>query len=240
MPSTEEREAQPVLEDPCPRCGSPVVLRYWKGRFFTKCQNPGCAFGYDADSRGNPAARCAVCGTGRMSTAEGVRTCADCGAREASGTAGRTEGPGAATGRAEAPVPSAGLGVCPKCRKGQLSVRSGVNGTFVSCSERCGLSYSSDAAGVPEGGLCRACQGPVRKTQNGSRVCAVCGTWQNDRKPAAPGPAASAPVTPGPAGRPPQPKAAHCPRCSQPLKAVFTKRQKWAYRCETCKAWYDA
>ena len=54
MPSTEEREAQPVMEDPCPRCGFPVVLRYWKDRFFTKCQNPGCAFGYDTDNRGNP------------------------------------------------------------------------------------------------------------------------------------------------------------------------------------------
>ena len=83
MPSTEEREAQPVLAEPCPRCGSPVVLRFWKGRFFTKCQNPGCAFGFDADNRGNPASRCPACGIGRMSTAGATRVCADCGAAEA-------------------------------------------------------------------------------------------------------------------------------------------------------------
>ena len=72
MPSTEEREAQPVLEEPCPKCGFPVVLRSWKGRFFTKCKNTGCAFGYDADNRGNPASRCAACGTGRMRTADNL------------------------------------------------------------------------------------------------------------------------------------------------------------------------
>jgi hypothetical protein len=92
------------------------------------------------------------------------------------------------------------------------------------------LTYTSDAEGVPVGGTCKACQGPVKKTQTGSRVCAVCGAWQEEKKA----------VEPGSEAKPPKPKAAKCPRCSQPLKEVFTKRQKWAYRCETCKAWYDA
>jgi ssDNA-binding Zn-finger/Zn-ribbon topoisomerase 1 len=227
MPSTEERESQPVMEEPCPRCGSAVVLRNWKGRFYTKCQNPGCLFGYDTDNRGNPEARCAACGTGRLHTTPKGRVCADCGAWEKPAPA-RT-GP--------APV-AAGLGPCPKCGKGQLAVRTGAYGTFVSCSERCGLSYSSDAEGVPEGGTCRKCQGPVKKTQNGSRVCAVCGTWQDEKKPAAP--AAHAPAPGAPAGAPPKPKGAHCPRCSEPMRAVFTRRQKWAYRCDRCEAWYDA
>jgi ssDNA-binding Zn-finger/Zn-ribbon topoisomerase 1 len=223
MPSTEEREAQPVLEEPCPKCGFPVVLRSWKGRFFTKCKNTGCAFGYDADNRGNPASRCAACGTGRMRTADNLaRVCADCGAAERPMAA--PEPP-----KAEPPRAS-GLGLCPKCGKGQLAVHSGSYGTFVSCSDRCGLTYSSDAEGVPEGGACKVCKGPVKKTQKGSLVCAVCGSWQDEKKPAAP--AAD--------GRPPKPKAAKCPRCSQPLKEVFTRRQKWAYRCELCKAWYDA
>ena len=222
MPSTEEREAQPVMEEPCPRCGSPVVLRCWKGRFHTKCQNAGCSFGYDTDDRGNPASRCALCGTGRMRSSELGRVCADCGAAEA---------PRGAPARPEAaPAGSAGPGLCPKCGKGQLAVRSGAYGTFVSCSERCGMTYSSDAQGAPVDGVCKACQGPVRKTQNGSRVCAVCGVWQDEKKPAAPVPDA----------RPAKPKAAHCPRCARPLKEVFTRRQKWAYRCESCKAWYDA
>lgn len=221
MPSTEEREAQPVMKDPCPRCGFPVVLRNWKGHFFTKCQNPGCSFGYDADNRGNPASRCAACGTGRMRTSNGVRACADCGAGEAPSPA--IEGGNAAS------APS-GLGTCPKCKKGQLAVRSGAYGTFVSCSERCGLTYTSDEQGVPVGGTCKTCQGPVKKTQNGSKVCAVCGAWQDDKGPAAPGSEA----------RPPKPKPSQCPRCSRPLREVFTKRQKWVYRCDPCQAWYES
>lgn len=92
------------------------------------------------------------------------------------------------------------------------------------------MTYTSDAQGVPVAGTCRACQGPVKKTQNGSMVCAVCGAWQDEKKPA----------TPIPEAKPGKPEAAQCPRCARPLKEVFTKRQKWVYRCETCKAWYDA
>lgn len=220
MPSTEEREAQPVLEGPCPRCGSPVVLRNWKGRFHARCRNAGCAFGYDTDPRGNPSARCAACGTGRIQTTPAGRVCADCGA---------AAGPARERPATEAGQPSA-LGPCPKCGKGQLAVRSGAYGTFVSCSERCGLTYSSDADGVPEGGTCKACKGPVKKTQSGSRVCALCGTWQDERKPAG----ANPPEAPG------KPKAAKCPRCAQAMRTVFTKRQKWVYRCDPCGAWFDA
>jgi ssDNA-binding Zn-finger/Zn-ribbon topoisomerase 1 len=220
MPSIEERESQPVMEEPCPRCGAPVVLRNWKGRFYTKCQTPGCLFGYDTDNRGQPESRCAACGTGRMHTTPKGRVCADCGAWEDAGAP-----------REKAAGPKPGLGACPKCGKGQLAVRAGAYGTFVSCSERCGLSYTSDADGVPEGGVCKACGGPVKKTQGGSRVCAVCGQWQDEKKPAASG---------APAGAPGKPKAANCPRCAQPMKTVFTRRQKWAYRCDRCEAWYDA
>lgn len=215
MPSTEERESQPVQEAPCPKCGSGVVLRNWKGRFYTKCQNPGCAFGFDADERGNPATRCAACG-GRVRTHDHGGVCADCGARTGSAPQKERQADG-------------GLGPCPKCGKGQLAVRSGAYGTFVSCSERCGLTYSSDEQGVPEGGTCKACKGPVKKTQSGSRVCAVCGAWQDERKPAA-----------GAAEAPGKPKAANCPRCRQALRTVFTKKQKWVYRCDPCNAWFDA
>ena len=221
MPSTEEREAQPVMEEPCPKCGSAVVLRNWKGRFFTKCQKTSCSFGYDADNRGNPALRCAVCGTGRMRTTDTLRVCADCGA---TGSSKAAREPVSAES-----APAAGLGLCPKCKKGQLGVRSGSYGTFVSCSDRCGLTYTSDEQGVPVGGFCKACKGPVKQTQTGSRVCVVCGAWQDEKK-------TTAPVA---GARPEKPKAAKCPRCTQPLKEVFTKKQKWVYRCDTCSAWYD-
>ena len=202
MPSTEERESQPVMEDPCPRCGSPLVLRNWKGRFFAKCKNPGCPFEYATDHRGN---RVGADSAEAGPKAAGERTHAEAGAPE--------------------------LGACPKCGKGQLAVRSGSYGTFVSCSERCGLTYSSDAQGVPTGGTCKACRGPVKQTQSGSKVCALCGAWQDEKKAAAPAPA--------PETRPAKPKPAQCPRCARPLKEVFTRRQKWVYRCDTCEAWYD-
>lgn len=225
MPSTEEREAQPVMAEPCPKCGSAVVLRNWKGQFYAKCKRTGCPFEYDTDFRGNVASHCATCSTGRIRTTASGRVCADCGA--GAPVQARVEPP-----KVEASL-AAALGACPKCKKGKLAVRSGAYGTFVSCSERCGLSYSSDEEGVPEGGLCKACQGPVKKTQNGSRVCAVCGVWQEDKRPAA---AASA----KPSASPEKPKAASCPRCAAALRAVFTKRQTWVYRCDFCQAWYDA
>lgn len=225
MPSTEEREAQPSLGESCPKCGSEIVLRNWQGRFFAKCRRTACTFGYDTDNRGSASAPCGACGTGRLQTTATGRVCADCGATEAS----RATAP-----KAAAPSPS-GLGPCPKCQKGTLAVRSGAYGTFVSCSDRCGLTYSSDEQGVPEGGTCSACKGPVKKTQKGSRLCVLCGKWQDDK------PASQVrPGAPQDANLPPRPKPAQCPRCSGPLKSVFTRRQKWAYRCDPCQAWYDA
>lgn len=219
MPSTEEREAQPVLEAPCPKCGSPVVMRYWEGRHYAKCQNKACFFGYDTDDRGHPSAHCPACGTGRLRTTSRGRVCADCQAWESPKEKSSA-----------APTDAKGLGPCPKCKQGHLAVRNGAYGTFVSCSERCGLTYGSDAEGLPEGGTCRVCQGPVKKTQGGTRVCALCGAWQEDRKPSAP----------SAGGAPPKPKDATCPRCRRPMKTLFTRRKKWAYRCDPCEAWYDA
>jgi len=228
MPSTEERESQPVLGESCPKCGSGVVIRNWKGQFFAKCKNTRCTFEFDSDNRGKAAAQCPTCGTGRLRTTSTGRICADCGTVEARPTAPRAQ--------VSAPSEDASaLGTCPKCKLGKLAVRSGAYGTFVSCSERCGLTYSSDEQGVPEGGICKSCQGPVKKTQNGSKVCAVCGGWQNE-KPAAP----ARPAATGGATLPPKPKAAKCPRCGQLMGEVFTKRQKWAYRCDPCQSWFDA
>lgn len=228
MSSTEERESQPVLGEPCPKCGSDVVIRNWKGQFFAKCKSTCCTFEYDTDNRGKAAAQCSTCGTGRLRSTSTGRICADCGAAESRQALPRAQANAAKED-------TSALGICPKCKQGKLSVRSGAYGAFVSCSERCGLTYSSDEQGVPEGGLCKSCQGPVKKTQNGSKVCTVCGTWQNE-KPTAP----TRPASTGADAMPPKPKAARCPRCAQPMRDVFTKRQKWAYRCDQCQSWFDA
>jgi ssDNA-binding Zn-finger/Zn-ribbon topoisomerase 1 len=202
-----------VLAEPCPKCGGQVLIRHWEGRFYTKCKGEGCFFGYDADEQGSAVQFCGHCATGRMKNTPKGKVCADC---------GKWEQP---TVEAE----GASLGACPKCNSGRLSVRKGQFGPFVSCSNRaCGLTFNSDEAGKPLGGTCRKCKGPVKKTRTGSLVCAVCETWQDSK---GPGPAEA---------RPPQPPAAKCPGCRQTLRAVWTKRNRWAYRCDPCDRWIDS
>lgn len=131
------------------------------------------------------------------------------------------------------PVVPADLGLCPKCKTGQLAKKSGQYGPFVSCSDRaCGLIYGCDELGQPSGGRCRKCQGPVKKTKAGGLICAVCETWQDAK--------GAAPAAAGGEDRPPKPADAACPGCRQSLRAVWTRRNKWAYRCDACDRWLDA
>lgn len=206
--------AQPhPLPEGCPKCGATVFVRHWEGKFYAKCSGAGCLFGFDADGQGRAVAKCCICKTGRLRTTSKGRVCADCGKWEVPriGTAPAT------------------LGLCPKCKVGQLAQRGGQYGPFVSCSAPgCGLLYACDDSGNPASGRCSGCQGPVKKTKSGAKVCAVCGTWQ-EAKAAAKG-----------AVRPPKPPQAICPVCRQPLRVLWTKRNKWAYRCDPCDRWTDA
>lgn len=219
---TSERDPESFLsrqlDTACPKCGSPVGIKHWEGRYYTKCSKQGCFFGFDADEKGSPLLPCPACRSGRLKTTPKGRVCADCGkwAKEAAAEPTEKDSP---------------LGECPKCRQGRLEVRKGQFGTFVSCSARCGLTYGSDEAGVPEGGHCAFCKGPVKKTRTGSRICVVCEKWQDEK-----------PGTPSAGGedRPPKPKDAKCPRCMKAMKVLWTKRKKWAYLCDDCSAWYDA
>lgn len=199
-----------VLPWPCPKCGGQVLLRQWEKRCYAHCQTSGCRFGFDADKRGKPLARCPSCGEGRLKTTPKGRVCADCGQWD-----NTPEGSGRSS-----------KGQCPKCKTGRLAVRKGDYGYFVGCSDLvCGLTYTCDETGRPEGGHCKACKGPVRKTRAGSLICVVCETWQNP-KPVA---AYQTEV--------PKPPAAVCPACRQPLRAVWTRRNRWVYRCDTCLRW---
>ena len=198
-----------VLPHPCPKCGGQVLLRQWEGRIAAGCQGPGCRFGFDADKRGRALARCPSCGQGRLKTTPKGRVCADCGSWDHTPA-------GKGTAR----------GICPRCGTGRLSVRKGEYGFFVGCSDLvCGLTYTCDEKGRPEGGHCKACQGPVRKTRAGSFICIVCETWQNPK-----------PVRESRALPPPP---ASCPGCSAALRAVWTRKQTWIHRCDPCGRWVE-
>ena len=72
----------------------------------------------------------------------------------------------------------------------------------------------------------------MKLTKSGSKLCVVCNAWQDE------GQGGSGASATG--DRPPQPPEAKCPKCQEALKSIFTKKGKWAYRCEPCAAWYDA
>ncbi len=234
------RSPAAALPDPCPRCTSPVNLKSWDGRWYTRCSNKICYFGFDCNEKGESTGKCRHCGTGRTKTTpKGSKVCADC-TRWQDEKPG-AEGPGIRREPSSAPT---ALGECPKCQKGTLKLRSGENGPFVSCSARpsCDLSYSADEEGNALGGACAKCKGPVHKFASGKRKCACCGEWVNDgprtassakaptkgRKPAGSG-----------ASKPPKPKDATCSSCRQPTRTLFTKRGRWAYRCDGCNLWYE-
>ena len=200
-----------MLPAPCPLCGGEVWVRPREGKFQAQCQGAGCRFGFDADKRGKPRARCPACGEGRLKTTPKGRVCGDCGRWDNSpGSGGRGD-----------------QGLCPKCKTGRLSILKGEYGHFVGCSDlACGLTYTCDETGRPQGGHCRECKGPVRKTRAGSLVCVVCGTWQNPKP---------VPVD----ARVPKPPEAMCPACRQKLRTVWTRKNRWVYRCDGCRRWLE-
>ena len=197
-----------VLAQACPKCGGQVWLRQWEGKFVARCAGAACRFGFDADKRGRATGKCPACGTGRLKTTPKGRICADCGVWD------------------NTPTARGAQALCPKCQTGRLAVRKGEYGYFVGCSDLvCGLTYTCDESGRPEGGHCKVCKGPVRKTRAGSLICVVCGTWQHPK--------------PVPVPTAPRPPEAICPACRQPLRPVWTRRKRWLYRCDPCHRWLE-
>lgn len=200
-----------VLPDPCPKCGAQVLLRQWQGVFGAQCQGPACHFGFDADKRGRGTASCPACGEGWLKTTPKGRVCGRCGQWDNSPGSGK-------------PL----HGLCPRCKTGHLALIKGEYGYFMGCSDlACELTYTCDETGRPEGGRCKTCRGPVRKTRTGGRICLACETWQTPKPPG------TAEVM---ASRPP---AAVCATCGQGLRVVLTRRRKWLHRCDACGVWVE-
>ena len=202
MVFTKKPPLEPSVLLPCPKCGAPVLLRAWEKAFTARCSGPECRFGFDADRKGRPTAPCPSCEGGRLKTTPKGQVCADCGRWDDS----------------KAGTP------CPKCQTGRVTVKKGEYGHFAACSDPvCGLTYTVNEAGKPEGGHCRFCKGPVKKARNGSGLCVVCEQWHE-------------PKVPSFAPRPP---AAACANCGQPRRVVKTKKQTWIYRCDPCARWQE-
>jgi len=110
-------------------------------------------------------------------------------------------------------------GPCPRCGA-DLRLRDWEGRHYVKCSATgadpdCRLAYDTDPEGQPLE-RCRLCQGPVRTTKSGAKVCALCGKWVADL-----------------AGDVPEPGL--CATCGKPMRLIpSTARGKYFRRCADC------
>ena len=112
------------------------------------------------------------------------------------------------------------VGTCPKCGS-NLHLRDWEGRHYVKCAASanpaCKVSFDSDAEGKPLE-LCRFCQGPVKTTRSGGKICVQCDTWQTEKE-----------ADP----RTPEPKA--CGTCGQPMRVIpSTRKGQWFYQCQDC------
>jgi len=110
-------------------------------------------------------------------------------------------------------------GPCPKCGA-DLHLRDWEGRHYVKCSAGgsdpdCRLAYDTDPEGKPLE-RCRLCQGPVRTTKGGAKVCALCAKWVDDLDLNLP-------------------EAGLCATCGQPMRLIpSTARGKYFRRCAPC------
>jgi DNA topoisomerase-3 len=110
-------------------------------------------------------------------------------------------------------------GPCPRCGA-DLRLRDWEGRHYVKCSAsgadpECRVAYDTDAEGKPLE-LCRLCQGPVRTTKGGAKVCVTCGKWVADLDPDLP-------------------EAGVCASCGQPMRLIpSTAKGKYFRRCAPC------
>jgi DNA topoisomerase-3 len=117
------------------------------------------------------------------------------------------------TRRAFGPV----IGTCPACG-GNLHLRDWEGRHYARCAgQDCKVSFDTDAEGKALE-ACRFCQGPVRTTRSGEKICVACSQWQADR-----------PVDPG------APEPIPCGTCGRPMRVIAsTRRGQWFHRCMDC------
>ena len=110
-------------------------------------------------------------------------------------------------------------GPCPRCGA-DLHLRDWEGRHYVKCSAagsdpECRMAYDTDPEGRPLE-RCRLCQGPMRTTRGGAKVCALCGKWAADLDADLPEPGV-------------------CATCGQPMRLIpSTARGKYFRRCAPC------
>ena len=125
---------------------------------------------------------------------------------------------GAGPARDARPPSGPVVGACPRCGS-DLHLRVWEGRSYVKCAATrdrdCRVAYETDAEGRAAGS-CRLCQGPVRTTRAGAKVCVICGAWAQDAPEALP-------------------EAGLCPDCGQPMRLVpSTARGQYFRRCPPC------
>lgn len=118
------------------------------------------------------------------------------------------------------------IGICPQCGS-NLHLRDWKGRHYVKCAASaqtaCRVSFDSDQAGKPLE-VCRFCQGAVKTTKSGNKLCLECDTWQTDKEAATGKPD---PIT--------------CPGCGKPTQVVAsTRRGQWFQRCAGCNLFQEA
>lgn len=108
------------------------------------------------------------------------------------------------------------IGPCPACGA-ELRLRDWEGKHYAKCSgAECRVAFDCDDKGQPTL-RCRFCQGPVRTTKSGDRVCVACDRWQEEKK------VEGAPET--------QP----CATCGQPMRIIpSTRKGQFFLRCAVC------
>jgi len=106
-------------------------------------------------------------------------------------------------------------GPCPRCGA-DLHLRDWEGRHYVKCAgPECQVAYDTGPEGQPLE-RCRLCQGPVRTTKAGAKVCVQCGKWAADL---------GADL----------PEAGVCAGCGQPMRLIpSTARGHYFRRCAAC------
>lgn len=81
QPTGGKRRLEGPVMGKCPKCGSDLRLRSWKGRHYVRCAatvDPACRTGFDTDASGMPLELCRFCQGPVRTMRSGAKLCMEC------------------------------------------------------------------------------------------------------------------------------------------------------------------